>query len=53
VLVDGDPQHPSGAPPLLGEHNEELSAIVKRWRAAGRAGSAEVADSIGPPCCTN
>jgi crotonobetainyl-CoA:carnitine CoA-transferase CaiB-like acyl-CoA transferase len=35
VLVDGEPQHPDGPPPLLGEHNEELSAIVKRWRAAG------------------
>lgn len=52
VLVDGQPQHPSGAAPLLGEHNGELSAIVRRWRAAGRAG-AEVADSVGPPCCTN
>jgi crotonobetainyl-CoA:carnitine CoA-transferase CaiB-like acyl-CoA transferase len=41
VLVDGEPQHPAGAAPLLGEHNEDLPAIVKRWRA------------IGPPCCTN
>jgi crotonobetainyl-CoA:carnitine CoA-transferase CaiB-like acyl-CoA transferase len=32
VLVDGEPLHPTTAPPLLGEQNGELSEIARRWR---------------------
>ncbi|MEU8075014.1 CoA transferase [Catellatospora citrea] len=35
VLVDGEPMHPVGAPPLLGEHNDELPEITRRWRKPG------------------
>jgi crotonobetainyl-CoA:carnitine CoA-transferase CaiB-like acyl-CoA transferase len=34
VLVDGEPLHPSAAPPLLGEHNDGLSEIARRWRTS-------------------
>jgi len=34
VLVDGEALHPTGGPPLLGEHNEELADIARRWRGA-------------------
>ncbi|MGD0241223.1 MAG: CoA transferase [Streptosporangiaceae bacterium] len=30
VLVDGEPLRPSGPPPLLGQHNAELGALVSR-----------------------
>jgi crotonobetainyl-CoA:carnitine CoA-transferase CaiB-like acyl-CoA transferase len=33
VLFDGQPLHPTAPAPLLGEHNDELSAIAHRWRA--------------------
>jgi crotonobetainyl-CoA:carnitine CoA-transferase CaiB-like acyl-CoA transferase len=33
VHIDGRPLHPQGAPPLLGEHNDELAAL----RHAGRS----------------
>jgi crotonobetainyl-CoA:carnitine CoA-transferase CaiB-like acyl-CoA transferase len=36
VLVDGVPLHAAGAPPLLGEHNSEISDIVARWRDGDR-----------------
>jgi crotonobetainyl-CoA:carnitine CoA-transferase CaiB-like acyl-CoA transferase len=34
VLVDGEPLHPTTAPPLLGEHNEGLPEIARRWRSS-------------------
>jgi crotonobetainyl-CoA:carnitine CoA-transferase CaiB-like acyl-CoA transferase len=34
VLVDGEALHPTGGPPLLGEHNEQLGDIARRWRTA-------------------
>jgi len=37
VLVDGQPLHPTAPAPLLGEHNDDLPAIARRWRAADRA----------------
>lgn len=33
VLIDGEPCAPSAPAPLLGEHNDRLDAIVRRWRA--------------------
>jgi crotonobetainyl-CoA:carnitine CoA-transferase CaiB-like acyl-CoA transferase len=33
VLVNGDPLHPSGPPPLLGEHNGQTGEFVARWLA--------------------
>lgn len=45
VLVDGEPLHPSTAPPLLGEDNERLAEIARRWRAP----QAGVDASPGPP----
>jgi crotonobetainyl-CoA:carnitine CoA-transferase CaiB-like acyl-CoA transferase len=37
VLVDGEPLHPSGPPPVLGEHNEQALDFATRW-LAGRGG---------------
>src|SRR4051812_15503350 len=34
VLFDGEPLTPSAPPPVLGEHNDELPALLKRWRGA-------------------
>jgi crotonobetainyl-CoA:carnitine CoA-transferase CaiB-like acyl-CoA transferase len=34
VLVDGEPLAPVSAPPVLGEHNAELPALMHRWREA-------------------
>jgi crotonobetainyl-CoA:carnitine CoA-transferase CaiB-like acyl-CoA transferase len=34
VLVDGEAFHPTGGPPLLGEHNEQLADVARRWRTA-------------------
>ena len=33
VLVDGEPLQPTTAPPLLGEDNEGLSEIARRWHS--------------------
>jgi crotonobetainyl-CoA:carnitine CoA-transferase CaiB-like acyl-CoA transferase len=45
VLIDGQPLRPTGAPPLLGQHNAERTALA---RAAGEAGVADdVADDVG------
>ena len=33
VLVDGEPLHPTTAPPLLGEDNKGLSEIARRWHS--------------------
>ncbi len=37
LLVDGERLSPAGAPPLLGEHNDEVVALVRRWSAGDRA----------------
>lgn len=34
VLIDGEPCVPSAPAPLLGEHNDRVDAIIRRWRAA-------------------
>ncbi|GIM91491.1 CaiB/BaiF CoA transferase family protein [Paractinoplanes toevensis] len=34
VLFDGEPLTPSAPPPVLGEHNAELPALLERWRGA-------------------
>jgi crotonobetainyl-CoA:carnitine CoA-transferase CaiB-like acyl-CoA transferase len=34
VLVNGQALKPESSPPLLGEHNNQLPALVERWRAA-------------------
>jgi crotonobetainyl-CoA:carnitine CoA-transferase CaiB-like acyl-CoA transferase len=36
-LVDGRRLHPTGAPPVLGQHNGELSELLLRWKAAAAA----------------
>lgn len=35
VLIDGQPTRPVAAAPLLGEHNDELPSIIRRWLAGG------------------
>lgn len=35
VLLNGEPLLPSGAPPMLGEHNGQTAEFVSRWLAAG------------------
>jgi crotonobetainyl-CoA:carnitine CoA-transferase CaiB-like acyl-CoA transferase len=42
VLVDGEALHPTGPPPLLGEHNAAAAEFAARWLADRRAVSAEV-----------
>jgi crotonobetainyl-CoA:carnitine CoA-transferase CaiB-like acyl-CoA transferase len=32
VLVDGAPLRPAGPPPLLGEHNDQVAALIARWQ---------------------
>jgi crotonobetainyl-CoA:carnitine CoA-transferase CaiB-like acyl-CoA transferase len=32
VLINGEPLHPSGPPPVLGEHNAETRDFITRWR---------------------
>jgi crotonobetainyl-CoA:carnitine CoA-transferase CaiB-like acyl-CoA transferase len=34
VLVDGEPAHPTGPPPTLGEHNDALDETLRRWTQA-------------------
>jgi crotonobetainyl-CoA:carnitine CoA-transferase CaiB-like acyl-CoA transferase len=34
VVVDGQPRRASGPAPLLGEHNDELAAISRKWAEA-------------------
>jgi crotonobetainyl-CoA:carnitine CoA-transferase CaiB-like acyl-CoA transferase len=35
VLFDNVPLRPVAAPPVLGEHNEELPELLRRWRSEG------------------
>lgn len=35
VLIDGQPSRPTAAAPVLGEHNDDLPEIVRRWRVSG------------------
>ena len=34
VMVNGEPLHPTAAPPLLGQHNGERQALAARWNRA-------------------
>ncbi|GAB2781524.1 CaiB/BaiF CoA transferase family protein [Amycolatopsis magusensis] len=36
VLVNGAPLRPTGAPPLLGEHNAQTGEFADRWGGGGR-----------------
>ena len=36
VLIDGEPLHAAGAPPLLGQHNAAIDDFVTRWRDGDR-----------------
>jgi crotonobetainyl-CoA:carnitine CoA-transferase CaiB-like acyl-CoA transferase len=36
VLLDGEPLRPESPPPLLGQHNDERSALADRRRVSGR-----------------
>jgi crotonobetainyl-CoA:carnitine CoA-transferase CaiB-like acyl-CoA transferase len=47
VLIDGQPCHAVEPAPLLGEHNDELDDIVRRWQAAKHAVSTSPAVSAG------
>jgi crotonobetainyl-CoA:carnitine CoA-transferase CaiB-like acyl-CoA transferase len=33
VLVDGEPLRPTAAPPVLGQHNDDVAHLARRWRA--------------------
>ncbi|WP_027345001.1 CaiB/BaiF CoA transferase family protein [Hamadaea tsunoensis] len=33
ILIDGHRGHPAGPPPLLGEHNEQVSDLISAWTA--------------------
>lgn len=35
VLFDNVPLRPAAAPPVLGEHNDELPELLRRWRSEG------------------
>jgi crotonobetainyl-CoA:carnitine CoA-transferase CaiB-like acyl-CoA transferase len=50
VLIDGQPCHASGPAPLLGEHNDQLEEIVRRWSSAkvGRVASVPRPPSTDP-----
>jgi crotonobetainyl-CoA:carnitine CoA-transferase CaiB-like acyl-CoA transferase len=37
VTIDGSPLPAAAPPPRLGEHNDELGAILDRWGATGRS----------------
>jgi crotonobetainyl-CoA:carnitine CoA-transferase CaiB-like acyl-CoA transferase len=34
VLFDGQPHHPRSPAPVLGEHNDQVDEILRRWQAA-------------------
>ncbi|MFG1995045.1 CaiB/BaiF CoA transferase family protein [Actinoplanes sp. NPDC048988] len=40
VLIDGEQLRPVSPPPTLGEHNEELPALLRRWRTSSVAENA-------------
>src|SRR4051812_27876654 len=43
VLFDGEPLTPQAPPPALGEHNAELPELLRRWRVARNAMTADTA----------
>lgn len=44
VQFDGQPLAPTGPPPLLGQHNGEIEALLARWLADGRGPAPALAE---------
>jgi crotonobetainyl-CoA:carnitine CoA-transferase CaiB-like acyl-CoA transferase len=47
VLFDDVPLGPVSPPPVLGEHNEEVPALLRRWREQGSGLPAEASEEVG------
>jgi crotonobetainyl-CoA:carnitine CoA-transferase CaiB-like acyl-CoA transferase len=47
VLFDNVPFGPVSAPPVLGEHNDELPAVLRRWRGRGAGFLVQMSDEAG------
>lgn len=43
-LVDGQRMHPTGPPPILGQHNGELPELLLRWKAGSEPAAAHAGD---------
>ncbi|GAA2503562.1 CaiB/BaiF CoA transferase family protein [Winogradskya humida] len=48
VLFDGEPYTPDSPAPVLGQHNEDLPALLSRWRGARAASSPAASASAAP-----